>query len=87
MPELLQNQKDVVLILDPPRGGVGNNILKAVCQSENIKKIVYVSCNPISLAKNLKQILEKFQIEKIQPFDMFPQTSSVETLVVLKKLI
>lgn len=87
-----KNTGNIVLVLDPPRVGVLDNVLKAInkCSQKNnnslvkINKIIYISCNPVSLAKNLNSLLENFKIEKIVPFDMFPQTSKVETLVILK---
>ena len=48
------------------------------------KMIVYLSCNPATLARDLAKLTEKYKIDFIQPYDMFPQTSQVETLVCLK---
>ena len=70
-----------VVILDPPRVGVG----KAIQMLDSIakKRIVYISCNPKTLAKDLG-FLKKFKPVMIQPLDMFPQTMHVETVVVLE---
>ena len=85
IPKLLPNiDEDFVLVLDPPRAGCDTLVLKSALEASP-SKIIYISCNPITLAKDLKILLKKFVLEKVQPFDMFPQTSNVETMVVLKK--
>ena len=71
-------------ILDPPRKGCTKDSL-----DETIKhtkdKIIYVSCNPATLARDLKYLLENgYTIHSVQPFDMFCHTYHVETVVVLK---
>ncbi len=85
LPELLKKQ-DVscdVVFFDPPRKGLDvntiNNIIN-VCP----KKIVYISCNPATLVRDLKRFEDKYEIIEVQPVDMFPYTSHVETIVVLK---
>lgn len=70
------------VILDPSKKGCGKAVMQ---QIKNVDKIIYVSCNPIALAKDLREILSTFKIESVQPFDMFPNTVSVETCVVLKR--
>ena len=74
----------VNLILDPPRKGCDEPVLDAVL-SALPDKIVYVSCNPATLARDLKKLSTKYQIEKTKLFDMFPQTKHVETLVCLTR--
>jgi len=74
-------QKINTIVLDPAKKGCGKDTLCAIIGVENI---VYISCNPIALAKDLRVLLDKYEIEKIVPFDMFPNTKSVETLVKLK---
>lgn len=71
------------LVVDPPRKGLEDKILNTILKTEP-KKIVYVSCNPISLAKNINSLKEKYKVTKVIPFDMFPQTCHVETLCVLE---
>lgn len=73
-----------VLIVDPPRTGMDLNLIHYL-QENPIKKIIYISCNPSTLAKNCNHLLNKYHILKIQPLDMFPQTSQVETVVCLEK--
>ncbi|WP_409299131.1 23S rRNA (uracil(1939)-C(5))-methyltransferase RlmD [Peribacillus sp. SCS-26] len=74
-----------VLIVDPPRTGLDNKLLQTIIKVKP-KKIVYVSCNPSTLAKNLEFLSSLYKVNYIQPVDMFPQTSHVEscTLLVLR---
>ncbi|MDR3287215.1 MAG: 23S rRNA (uracil(1939)-C(5))-methyltransferase RlmD [Prevotellaceae bacterium] len=78
------NGKADIIILDPPRAGihpkVGEVILKAQPQ-----KIVYVSCNPATQARDLTALTANYKISKIQPVDMFPHTQHVENVVMLVK--
>lgn len=70
------------LIVDPPRSGLSEEMLYCILKSK-IKHIVYVSCNPATLGKNLFYLQEKYQVVKVQPIDMFPNTPLVETVVML----
>ena len=73
-----------VAIVDPPRVGLGplaKNLLAV-----DAKKIVYVSCNPSTLARDLKVLTRKYKIRCIQPVDMFPGTAAVEAIALLSKL-
>lgn len=86
IPKLLKNiEDDFTIILDPPRAGCNQLVLNSVVDTKP-SKIIYVSCNPITLAKDLKTLIKEYQIKKVQPFDMFPQTSNVETVVMLQKI-
>ena len=86
IPKLLKNiEDDFTIILDPPRAGCNQLVLNSVIDTKP-SKIIYVSCNPITLAKDLKILTKEYQIKKVQPFDMFPQTSNVETVVILQKI-
>ena len=74
-----------VIILDPPRAGSTPAFLKAIAQLAQ-KKIVYVSCNVVTQARDLKVLLDSgFAIERVTPVDMFPHTKHVECVVVLQK--
>lgn len=74
-----------VLILDPPRKGVGDGIVNFLAHSKP-PHIFYFSCNPATLARDLKKMVDVgYKIEFVQPFDMFPQTFHVESLVYLKR--
>ncbi len=70
------------IILDPTKKGCGKNVMNEI---NGIENIVYISCNPIALSKDLNVIKDDYIIEEITPYDMFPNTTSVETLVKLKK--
>ena len=73
-----------VAIVNPPRKGCDSAFLDALMKLAP-KKIIYISCDPATLARDLK-IIEGYQIRRAIPFDMFPQTAHVETLVVLDKI-
>lgn len=72
-----------VLIVDPPRNGLDKITINKIINS-SIKKIVYVSCNPITLARDLKVLKEKYDLDQITLFDMFPNTNHVECVCLLK---
>lgn len=69
--------KPDVVIVDPPRTGLGQQLLKTILQVKP-KRIVYVSCNPSTLAKDIAVLADKYKVEYMQPVDMFPQTAHVE---------
>jgi 23S rRNA (uracil1939-C5)-methyltransferase len=75
-----------VLTVDPPRTGLADSLLHTILNLRP-KRFVYTSCNPSTLAKDLSQLLKVYDIEYIQPIDMFPQTAQIEsvTLLVRKK--
>lgn len=73
------------IIVNPPRSGISTKALKAII-STNAEKIVYISCNPPDLARDLKIFVENnYKIKKIKPFDMFPQTHHIECVAILEK--
>lgn len=71
-----------LLVADPPRTGLGDKFISAILES-NVKRFIYVSCNPATLAKDLERLKEKYSINSITPVDMFPQTSLVESVTTL----
>jgi 23S rRNA (uracil1939-C5)-methyltransferase len=79
------NEKFEVAIVDPPRAGCQSEVLSWL--SENIEKqLVYVSCNPTTLARDLKTLVANgWTVDTVQPIDMFPQTYHVETVVSLSR--
>lgn len=83
--DLLEENIDTI-VMDPPRNGVDKKALEAVLQIEP-QQIIYVSCNPVTLARDLKILSEKYNLMEVTPYDMFPQTSHVECvkLLTLKK--
>jgi 23S rRNA (uracil-5-)-methyltransferase RumA len=74
-----------VVIVDPPRSGLTKNIIKFLLESK-AKRIIYISCNPPALARDLQLITEnsKYKIKEITPVDMFPQTYHVEIVALLE---
>ncbi len=76
-------QYDVVII-DPPRSGINQETINKIIEI-NPKKIVYVSCDPMTLARDLNILKEKYNIEEITPIDMFPNTYHVECVTVLHR--
>lgn len=74
-----------VVVVDPPRKGCDEKVLETI-ESMDPKRVVYVSCNPATLARDLKWMVEKgWKVEKVQPVDMFPHSTHVETVVLLEK--
>ena len=73
------------LVLDPPRKGCDESVLAAAAEAA-YSRIVYISCNPATLARDLKFLLPRgYTITSLRPYDMFPQTMHVETLAVLER--
>jgi 23S rRNA (uracil1939-C5)-methyltransferase len=75
-----RHPKPDVVITDPPRAGMHEDVVKMLLQLA-APVIVYVSCNPATQARDVALLSEKYQVEKIQPVDMFPQTYHVENVV------
>lgn len=72
-----------VLITDPPRAGMHPKVVKLLLELE-VPKIVYVSCNPATQARDLKILSEKYEVLKVRPVDMFPHTHHIENVALLK---
>ncbi|MEC7641041.1 MAG: 23S rRNA (uracil(1939)-C(5))-methyltransferase RlmD [Nitrospinota bacterium] len=73
------------LILDPPRKGCSKEVIQAVLENLNPKKIIYVSCNPATLARDLSKLCEEsYALIDLKVVDMFPQTQHIETAVFLE---
>ncbi len=75
-----------IVIMDPPRKGSDKKFLSTLLHKEP-KQIIYISCNPETLARDVEYLLDKYEITYVQPVDMFPMTAHVETIVglILKK--
>lgn len=76
------NRKPDVIITDPPRAGMHADVVQTILELE-ANRIVYVSCNPATQARDLQLLSEKYKIEIVQPVDMFPHTHHVENVVSL----
>jgi len=76
------NGKPDVVITDPPRAGMHEDVVKTLLQLES-PKIVYVSCNAATQARDLQLLDEKYEVKRVQPVDMFPHTTHIENVVLL----
>ena len=86
LPKLLsQGFRPDIVVVDPPRAGCEEKVLESILKVEP-QKIIYVSCNPATLARDLGILRTKYKILKVQPIDMFPQTTHVETVVELIRI-
>ncbi len=73
-----------VIITDPPRAGMHPDVVDVILKAEP-QRIVYVSCNPATQARDLQLLDTKYRVMAIQPVDMFPHTPHVENVVLLTK--
>ena len=73
-----------ILLLDPPRSGLDSAMIQTIIHS-GVPTIIYVSCNPVTLAKNLKSLSKHYRVDRLQPLHMFPFTPHVETIVALHR--
>lgn len=85
LPKLIEKEKITpdVVFLDPPRKGCDKKILETLLEVQP-KKIVYISCNSATLARDLKILEPKYKMGNVQPVDMFPFTSHIENIAILK---
>jgi 23S rRNA (uracil1939-C5)-methyltransferase len=84
-PLIEQAGKPDVVVIDPPRAGLSQKIVRRLIECE-AKKIVYVSCNPTTLAPNAAQLVEAgYALRRVKPVDMFPQTPHIECVALLEK--
>jgi 23S rRNA (uracil1939-C5)-methyltransferase len=80
----LGSRHSLTLIVDPPATGLSANVRKAVLNLAPAT-LIYVSCNPSTLARDLKELQEKFTINSVTPLDMFPQTAEIEVVAHLRE--
>ena len=78
------NFKPNVIVVDPPRSGLDESVIKDIIKL-NPERLVYVSCDPMTLARDLSLLNEKYEILEVTPVDMFPNTNHVENVVKLQK--
>ncbi len=71
-----------IIITDPPRSGMHPDVVNQLCES-GAKKIIYISCNPATQARDIGLLAEKYKLEKVQAVDMFPHTMHVENVALL----
>lgn len=81
---VMQHGKPDVIITDPPRAGMHPDVIQTILRAAP-KRIVYVSCNPATQARDLEVLNEQYRVEAVQPVDMFPHTPHVENVVLLEQ--
>jgi len=79
----LESRRSLVVIVDPPATGLSEAVRKAIIEIAPAT-LIYVSCNPPTLARDLKELANKFTINSVTPLDMFPQTAEIEVVVQLQ---
>ncbi|NCB48401.1 MAG: 23S rRNA (uracil(1939)-C(5))-methyltransferase RlmD [Clostridia bacterium] len=84
LPKLVKKFPNATFVVDPPRSGLDKNIINAIINSD-VKKVVYISCNPYTLKQNIYLLKDKFEVVNFEIFDIFPQTFEIESFVVLNR--
>lgn len=79
---ILKKQAVDLITFDPPRSGLDDKTLDAILKSQ-VKKLIYISCNPSTLGKNLDVLKKKYTLKSVKVFDMFPHTAQVESVSLL----
>ena len=82
--QLLEERNVDCLLVDPPRSGMDDAMIDVIRHS-SIAKIVYVSCSPSTLGKNIRDLKQEYEVRTVIPFDMFPNTPHVESVTVLTR--
>jgi len=80
-----KNGRPDVVITDPPRAGMHEKVVKQLIKAAP-KRIVYISCNPATQARDITWMKDYYKVTKVQPLDMFPQTHHVENIVLLERI-
>jgi 23S rRNA (uracil1939-C5)-methyltransferase len=83
--QLLGNPHSLTLIIDPPAIGLSKNVRHAILDLAPTT-LIYVSCNPATLARDLKELHQKFTLNSVTPLDMFPQTAEIEAVAHLQPM-
>jgi 23S rRNA (uracil1939-C5)-methyltransferase len=81
---IVHNGKPDVVIVDPPRAGMHQTVIDTILKA-NPKRIIYVSCNPATQARDIALLSDVYQTQIIQPVDMFPHTHHVENVALLER--
>jgi 23S rRNA (uracil1939-C5)-methyltransferase len=85
LPELLKKDQIDTIIFDPPRKGLDEKTIDLL-KTAGLEQIIYISCNPATLARDLGNLKEVYQLVELQPVDLFPQTYHLETVALLSKI-
>lgn len=80
--DYISNEQTV--IVDPPRAGLDIKVVEKILSAES-ETVIYLSCNPVTQARDVKILLDKYRIEEIMPFNFFPRTPHLENLIVLRR--
>ena len=83
--KISKKRKIDTLLIDPPRTGIDDLMIDCIMKSK-INTLVYVSCNPATLAKDLSVLINRYEVQRIIPIDMFPNTAHVECVTLLSRL-
>ena len=75
--------ESTTLLLDPPEDGLNAEVLETIA-SKHPRRLIYVSCNPATLARDLKYLARRYVLRRVCPLDMFPQTSEIEAAALLE---
>ena len=84
MPRIAEEEKVDILVVDPPRAGLDPAVIESALEASP-ETMIYVSCNPSTLARDLALLKEQFHIQSLTPIDMFPHTAAVECVAVLRR--
>ena len=84
LPDVVKNKKDYVLVVDPPRAGLDKTVIDTILKNPP-ERIVYVSCSPATLTRDIALLKDAFRLDGVTLYDMFPQTPHVETVCILQK--
>ena len=77
-------QRPDLLIIDPPRAGMHKDVVRQVLDL-GVERVVYVSCNPATMARDLNMMQNQYRLLEVQPVDMFPHTYHIEAVAGLEK--
>jgi 23S rRNA (uracil1939-C5)-methyltransferase len=80
----LQNGRPEVIVTDPPRSGMHERLVRKILEI-GADRVVYVSCNPATQARDLARLSERYRVTAVQPVDMFPHTHHIENVVALER--
>lgn len=83
--KIIREEEISTVIFDPPRKGLDESTIELL-KEKKVDKIIYISCNPATQARDIKKLKDSYQLMEIQPVDMFPQTFHIESAALLKKI-
>lgn len=82
----IKNERIDAIVVDPPRSGLDKELIKQIANT-GLKEVVYISCNPQTLARDIKRFMDKgYELKNIKAIDMFPETMHVEAIALIQKI-